>query len=228
MKISDNTDYVDTDAIQKGIADSCPRKYYFWVRDAGAGERLMREIASRFRCHQFDPSVEFGTEDLFFWCGDDKDGRRDYSYYTLSYREDIAPGARLEMHGRMLALLNAFDDPAGDIEVEAQWTAIENLEAVAGKAHEVFRKCVAKGGCIYDGERGALHLNQGLFAASSSEARKVYPYVFVINRRRGKGWLLTDSQVVHGVEPLQPPEETREAPPQRPIEDLPLFQGVSA
>lgn len=180
MMDSDRTTFVDTDMVQRGLANIAPLKVTF----RGTPQEqttLMDSIESHFRVYQYkkDNGVSFGEHELFFWCACDmRTGENDMEYFYLMFNDRQSIGEREKLCSRLRFFLDGYS--GGDICFE--YHSEENFEATRIEAMRVFMRC--KGRRVqWRGMVGWLKWNE----------RNGY-YFMKIGARKN-GYLLSNSKV---------------------------------
>ena len=131
-------------------------------------KRVAERVASTFICYNFDPNEEPARFDnvrweLYFWCNHFQDypGRRDYSYFTLTFNRSHPPKWRLALCKRVLAFLEQHYGQNPNLNVAVQYTTYYDedrihMEALRVRDQELNKRCTWQGMAgklVFNGER---------------------------------------------------------------------------
>lgn len=128
-------------------------------------KRVAERVASTFICYNFDPNEEPARFDdvrweLYFWCNHFQDcpGRRDYSYFTLTFNRSHPPKWRLALCKRVLAFLEQHYGQNPNLNVAVQYTTYYDEDRIHMEALRV-RDQVLNKRCTWQGMAGKLVFN---------------------------------------------------------------------
>ena len=117
-------------------------------------EPVMAALAKEFVCYQYDKGVPLDYRskrwDLFFWCNDlyqttcgDLSGR-DFSYFTLTFNEDMTPEQRLDICNRVLGFLIQNFSAMEHLVVYVQYNLRYNGEKLRDDVEKLTPKLLGK------------------------------------------------------------------------------------
>lgn len=128
-------------------------------------EPIMEAIADEFICYQYDHGQKLVYDstqwDLFFWCAGFRIPTaglhldRDYSRFTLSFNERHAKEKRMEICGRVLALVERTFGSHPNLEIAVQYTAKQDTEKIAQAVRQAIPSLAGKK-CVYRNREGRL------------------------------------------------------------------------
>lgn len=139
-------------------------------------ERIAALLAKNFSIFQYDEEVEYSSDwDFFFWCSDfsqtmqSRFPGRDYSYFTLTFRDTHDPVWRQRLYDRAMRVLDLFADDA-NLEVAVQYTTIMDYAKIHDGA-ELAVPGLAGRTCTHRGMDGRIERCNGLLYFRKKRSR---------------------------------------------------------
>ena len=129
-------------------------------------ERVAALLAQNFKIYQYDDreGIEYGSNwDFFFWCNDFSRtmwnglSGRDYSYFTLTFKEAYWHELRQRIYDRAMRILELFADD-DNLEIAAQYEAVMDDAKIRQDA-ELAAPGMGGRACAYGGMVGRLEWN---------------------------------------------------------------------
>lgn len=136
-------------------------------------QSVLNAIAAKHLCYQYnvgsDIAYRSGDYDLFFWCNSSF-GKRDYSYFTLSFNKHHTIEKRREICASVLRILEAYLEDQ-NLNVAVQYDVLYN-NAEINEAVRLLSASMDGRRCFYNGSEGKIVLHGDQFSFKRKYAKK--------------------------------------------------------